>query len=113
MKLGEKQELFMSNLAKLITFAESKGFKCRGRELSRSTKQQEEYVKSGKSKTMNSNHLNNCAIDIYFTKGGKLIENKQELQPIGDYWESLHELNKWGGNYKSFLDCPHFELQSY
>ena len=113
MRLGEKQEIFMSSLAKLIVFAESKGFRCRGRELERTMEQQEKYLRSGKSKTMNSNHLNSCAIDMYFSKDGKLVENKKDLQEIGDYWESLHERNRWGGNFKSFVDCPHFEFNSY
>lgn len=113
MTLGEKQETFTSNVAKLILFAESAGFKCRARELQRTAAQQAIYVKEGKSKTSKSNHLNSCAIDMYFTRDGKLIENKDDLQIIGDFWESLHEKNKWGGNYKSFIDCPHFEMDSY
>lgn len=113
MTLGQKQEIFTSNVAKLIIFAESKGLKCRARELQRTQAQQEIYIKEGKSKTYKSNHLNSCAIDIYFTKNGKLLESKSEMQFLGDYWESLHSKNKWGGNYKSFLDCPHFEMDSY
>ncbi len=113
MKLGEKQEVFTLNMAKLILFAESKGYKCRARELQRTKLQQEEYFKTGKSKTMKSNHLNSCAVDIYFAKDNKLIENKEELQFLGDFWESLNPLNRWGGNYKRFIDCPHFEMESY
>lgn len=113
MTLGEKQELFTYNMAKLIMWANEKGYKARARELQRTMEQQELYIKQGKSQTKKSNHLNSCAVDIYFTKNGKLIESKEELQTIGDYWESLHPDNKWGGNYKSFLDCPHFEMNSY
>ena len=51
MKLGEKQEIFTSNMAKLIIFAENNGFKCRARELQRTVMQQEQYIKQGKSKT--------------------------------------------------------------
>ena len=51
--------------------------------------------------------------DNYFTKNGQILEKKADLQMLGDYWESLHEKNKWGGNYKAFIDCPHFELDSY
>jgi hypothetical protein len=28
---------------------------------------------------------------------------------LGAYWESLHPKNRWGGNFKSLVDCPHFE----
>lgn len=71
------------------------------------------YINQGKSKTMKSNHLNSCAVDMYFFKDGNMVDTKNELQFLGDFWESLHEKNKWGGNYKSFLDCPHFEMDSY
>ena len=113
MTLGQKQEIFTSNVAKLIMFAEANGLKCRARELQRTIEQQEIYLKNGKSKTAKSNHLNSCAIDIYFFKNGKMLENKNEMQFLGDYWESLHQENTWGGNYKLFLDCPHFEMNSY
>lgn len=113
MKLGEKQEEFTHNLAMLILYAESQGFKCRLREVQRTAEQQEIYLKTGKSKTSKSNHLNSCAGDIYFTKNGNLVENKADLQKLGDYWESLSSENSWGGNYKTFLDCPHFERNSY
>nr|WP_223154740.1 hypothetical protein [Campylobacter concisus] len=28
---------------------------------------------------------------------------------MGNYWESLNTLNRWGGNFKNFIDVPHFE----
>lgn len=113
MTLGQKQEVFTHNVAMLILYAENNGFKCRARELQRTKEQQDIYIKQGKSKTNKSNHLNSCAIDIYFLQNNKIVENKEDLQLLGDYWESLNKDNKWGGNYKSFLDCPHFEMDSY
>ena len=110
MTLGEQQELFAVNLVKLLQYAISEGYGCRLREVQRTPEQQAIYVKEGKSKTLNSQHIPSLAADIYFTKDGKLVEGKTELQPLGDYWESLNENNRWGGNYKTFIDCPHFEM---
>lgn len=110
MKLGECQEIFSVNVGKLLLFADEHGYKPRLRECQRTIEQQEIYYKSGKSKTMNSAHLNSLAVDIYFTKDGKLLEYKSELQELGDYWESLHQNNIWGGNWINFVDCPHFEF---
>lgn len=110
MTLGQKQEVFTHNIAMLILKAEELGFKCRGREWQRTIEQQERYVAEGKSKTMKSKHLDCIAVDMYFTKEGKLIQDKAGLQALGDYWESLNASNSWGGNWKSFLDCPHFEM---
>lgn len=113
MSLGYNQEKFMSNLAKLIMFAESKGFRVRGKELQRTIEQQKNYVEKGLSKTMQSKHIDCCAIDLFFTKSGVLYGLKREdkfiLQEIGDYWTDLDVDNKWGGNWESFLDLPHFE----
>lgn len=110
MTLGEKQELFMYNLTKLITFARKKGFYARGKELLRTPEMQELYIKQGKSKTSKSKHLDGLAIDIIFTKDHKTpVDDKAELQEIGDYWESLDKKNNWGGNWQSLVDCPHFE----
>lgn len=110
MTLGEKQEIFTSNIAKLINFAEYKGYKCRIREVQRTQELQDIYIRLEKSKTRNSKHLDSLAADIYFTRDGKILEQKQQLQEIGDYWESLNPKNSWGGNWKSFMDCPHFEM---
>lgn len=111
MTLGEHQEIFSENVGKLITYAVGWNLGVRLRELQRTEFQQAEYVRTGKSKTNNSLHLSCLAIDIYFTRADKIIEGKDELQSVGAYWESLHPQNKWGGNFKSFLDCPHFEMQ--
>ena len=64
------------------------------------------------SKTLNSKHIDRLAIDFNFFKpdGSKftLTYDKDDLQQFGDYWESLDELNVWGGNW-DFVDTPHFE----
>jgi len=60
-------------------------------------------------KTMNSNHRKRLAIDFNFFINGHLTYDKTKIQALGDYWESLDEHNSWGGNWKSFLDVPHFE----
>ena len=79
------------------------------RELWRSPEQQEIYFKSGRSKTMNSNHLRRCAIDLNFFWNGKLVWDKELIRIVGEYWESLSPKNRWGGNFKGFVDVPHFE----
>lgn len=58
---------------------------------------------------MDSIHLKRCAIDLNFFKDGKIIWDKAVLASLGKYWESLHPKNRWGGNFRSLVDCPHFE----
>jgi peptidoglycan L-alanyl-D-glutamate endopeptidase CwlK len=83
-----------------------------GGELFRTQEQQEIYLKNGKSKTKNSMHLKRCAIDlnIFTMTEGKpiLCTDGDKIKSIGDYWESLDEKNRWGGNWK-WKDINHFE----
>ena len=109
MSLVAEQAAFLLDAAKLIQFATQEGFVVTGGELARTPEQQAIYVKTGRSKTMNSIHLKRCAIDLNFFKDGKLIYDIKQLQIVGNYWESLHPNNSWGGNWKSFKDVPHFE----
>jgi hypothetical protein len=46
---------------------------------------------------------------LNFFKDGQIIWNKETLAPLGAYWENMHPKNRWGGNFKSLVDCPHFE----
>lgn len=109
MSLVVDQALFLQDVCKLIAYATAQGWTVTGGELYRTPEQQEIYVKTGRSKTMNSNHLKRCAIDLNFFKDGKLVWDRTQLAPIGAYWESLNSKNRWGGNFKSLVDVPHFE----
>ena len=105
MTLGEHQEHFSRDVVKLMTKALELGYEIRMGECQRSEEQQRLYIKQGKSTTMNSMHIKKCAIGLHFTKNGELMYPSE----LGDYWESLDPINKWGGHWKSFVDKPHFQ----
>jgi hypothetical protein len=105
MNLGEHQEAFSRDMFKLEAKAYELGYEIRRGEAERPIEMQKIYVQTGRSKTMNSQHLKKCAQDYHFTKDGKLCYPAV----LGEYWESLSPLNQWGGNWKSFKDQPHFE----
>lgn len=109
MKLYLEQASFLQDVIKLIMYAYQEGFIVTGGELQRTPEQQQIYVDSGKSKTMNSMHLKKCAIDLNFFIDGGIIGTKEYLQKLGNYWESLSDKNRWGGNFEGFIDTPHFE----
>lgn len=115
MSMVNEQHLFMLDVAKLIVEAERLSFRLSGGELYRTAEQQAIYVKTGRSKTMNSYHLKRLAIDLnFFAKDSngdwKLTYDMALLKPLGDFWESLTPgKNSWGGNWNSFKDVPHFE----
>lgn len=107
MTLRQHQSEFLKDLSKLINYAFENGFELTGGELYRSPEQQSIYVKTGRSKTMNSLHLQRLAIDFNIFKNGKLV-GKKESEPLGLFWESLYPLNSWGGNGIKLVDAPHF-----
>ena len=104
-----EQAAFLLDVSKLIQFATEKGFVVTGGELWRTPEQQQVYVKTGRSQTMRSRHLERMAIDLNFFKDGKLT---YETEEVGRFWESLSEKNSAGMFWKSFKDAPHFERRA-
>jgi hypothetical protein len=109
MSLFAEQAAFLLDICRLVQMATNAGFAVAGRELGRTPEQQALYVKSGRSQTMASNHLRNCALDLYFMRDGQLVYDRATLLPLGEYWKSLSSKNDWGGFWHSFKDLPHFE----
>lgn len=112
MALVAEQATFLDHVCALVSKAKELGFVVTGGELYRTPEQQQIYVKTGRSKTMNSYHLKRLAVDLNFFREGKLCYDKVALQPLGDFWESLDAKNSWGGNWSSFKDVPHFERRA-
>ena len=102
------QAAFLIDIGKLVEYDTAQGFVVTGGELYRTPEQQQIYVKTGRSRTMNSLHLQRRAVDLNFFKDGKLVYDKAVLAPLGLFWESLHPLNSWGGNGVKLVDVPHF-----
>lgn len=109
MSLVKEQAAFLKDVCQLLAKADELGFVVTAGELFRTVEQQQIYVKTGRSTTMNSNHLRRCAIDLNFFKNEELTYSVDTLRPLGDYWKSLNQKNDWGGFWKSFKDVPHFE----
>lgn len=111
MSLSDKQITFTLNVSYLIAYANSLGIGLTFGDAYRSEYLQKHYVATGKSKTLKSMHLKRLAVDFNFFIEGKLVYDKSKLQKLGDYWENLDKRNRWGGNFKTFLDTPHFEMK--
>lgn len=118
MSLGKEQELFVKDVMLLVDMAIRGGYGVRFGEVERPLEMQKIYVQTGRSKTMNSMHLKRCAIDLILVIDGKVC-TREQIKPLGDYWESLDPKNRWGGNWRGlvdsgksrFVDAPHFERQ--
>lgn len=104
-----EQAEFLRHVCKLLDKADEMGFVVTGGELYRTPEQQAIHVRAGRSTTLHSNHLRRCAIDLNFFVDGKLCYDVPKLTPLGEYWQSLHPKNAWGGFWQRLKDVPHFE----
>ena len=109
MSLNKEQFEFTKDVASLIVYANLLDINLTFGHAYRDKETQQRMVDTGKSKTLNSNHLKRLAVDFNFFINGKLVYDKHKLAELGKFWESLNPKNRWGGNFKSFTDTPHFE----
>jgi len=94
------------DLAGGVTFTVTEGV--------RTASRQRELVAKGASRTMNSRHLSGHAVDLA-AKVGNMVRWDWPLygQLAGAMKNAALELGvtiTWGGDWKSFKDGPHFEL---
>lgn len=80
----------------------------------RTVSRQKQMVSSGASTTMNSRHITGHAVDLAPYVGGRMRWDWPLFYPLADAVKAAaHELGvaiKWGGDWVSFKDGPHFEL---
>lgn len=80
----------------------------------RAIEKQREYVAKGASKTMNSRHLTGHAVDLVAYIGAEVRWDWPLFHKIAAAMKSAaKELGVaivWGGDWASFPDGPHFEL---
>lgn len=80
----------------------------------RSQERQKELVAAKKSTTMNSRHLTGKAVDIAVFVDGKITWDIRAYKAVADHVKTISKLMNipiiWGGDWKSFIDGPHYEL---
>lgn len=114
MSMLQEQSTFLLQVAELIHKATALGFQVSGGELYRTPEQQALHVQNGRSTTMSSQHLKRLAVDLNFFKSDadgqlRLSYDIEDIRPLGQFWENLDPANRWGGNWSTFKDVPHFE----
>ena len=121
MRLGERQEIHTDSIGKLILFINSQpGYSCRMKgawcpNLHRAI----QIISSNNDGThgpvlhdlephlhaVKSFHYDALATDLPIFKNGVWLKDTPDYKFAGDYWESLHPLNTWGGRW---MDGNHF-----
>lgn len=80
----------------------------------RSKQRQVELVNKGASKTLNSRHITGHAVDVAALVGGAIRWDWPLYDKIAKaFKQASKELNipiVWGGDWETFKDGPHFEL---
>ena len=78
----------------------------------RNINRQRELVKAGKSTTMNSRHITGHAVDMvpWPVDWNDLERFEVVSEAMKTAAEELDIPIVWGGDWKSFYDAPHFEL---
>ena len=80
----------------------------------RTPERQQQLVNDGYSQTMKSKHLTGHAVDLVAIVDGKVSWDKQHYPAIAQAMKkAAADQNvkiRWGGDFKSFFDGPHFEL---
>ena len=107
MTLSERQRLFTKLVPRLIDKIFESGDECTLGEVYRSPETATAYekMKVGIKKSL---HIKRLAIDLNLFKGGEYIVDTEAHRPYGEYWESLHPSNRWGGRFK---DGNHYEMR--
>lgn len=109
MTLGQKQELFARLYGQLLCWIDEQGWAARLGEVLRTKEQAEIYAAQGKG-IKNSVHRLKLAGDLFLSVDGKVVWDGPEYKACGEYWKSLHESCRWGGDFRPRRDVYHFSL---
>lgn len=110
MTLSGKQQAFALNIAKLIEWAYSKGYRLTFGEAFR-TQEQAEWNAKKRIGIRDSLHCYRLAVDFNLFKDGIFLTESPDYKPLGEYWESLSTPEvkcAWGGR---FGDGNHFSVE--
>lgn len=117
MSLREKQTAFVWKLSEFLLWCRDNGYEVTLGEAYRTEEQQQHYVQTGRSKTMNSKHRERLAVDLNLFVNGEYITDKEAYRPLGEEWEARG--GRWGGRFgvqpedyavKVGWDSNHFEM---
>ncbi|MHA2066552.1 MAG: M15 family peptidase [Candidatus Thorarchaeota archaeon] len=106
MSLNKQQQIFAVNAARLILkIDETEGYACTFGEAHRPPEMAKIYKAKGIG-IMDSLHALRLALDLNLFYKGEYCTKTEDHEQFGEYWESLHPDNVWGGR---FDDGNHYE----
>lgn len=108
MTLGQRQRLFTQLISKLITFAYDNGYELTFGDAYRDPRVHGDMGSKKSYSSANSLHKQRLAVDFNLFKNGVYLTATNDHKTLGEYWESLHPLCRWGGR---FNDGNHYSLE--
>lgn len=108
MKLGDKQRLFSMLLAELVLWAYDNGYEVTFGDFYRDSRVFGPVGVKKAYSSANSCHKSRLAADLNLFKDGKYLTKTEDHRPLGEIWESKHELCRWGGR---FNDGNHYSME--
>lgn len=106
--LRAQQSLFVQLTAKLIDWCYASGYQLTFSQAFRTLDEAQKNAQEGCG-IRNSLHCLRLAIDLNAFKDGNYLMSVDEYKPLGEYWESLHPLCRWGGRFHQ-PDADHFSM---
>ncbi len=108
MKLSSMQQLFTVNIAKLILYAEEHDYGLTFSDAYRDPRVHGEFGEKKSYSAARSVHKVRLAVDFNLFYAGVFRTETSAHRKLGEYWESLHPLNRWGGRWN---DGNHYSME--
>lgn len=108
MKLGNQQRLFAKQVGEFLTWIYAQGYEVT---LGDAYRDPRVFGYVGEFKGYGrrmSNHKRRLAIDLNLFIDGVYEKTTDAHRPLGEKWESMHPLNRWGGR---FNDGNHYSME--
>lgn len=109
MTLNQKQAEFTYTMGCFIVWAFENKHQLIGAEWFRPPELAELYAQQGRG-IKNSVHRYKLAVDLFLLKNGTVTWNTEDYRVLGEKWESMHPLARWGGRFKN-RDAVHFSFE--
>jgi len=107
LSMREKQCLFTKNIMSLIQFAYNNGYELTFGDAFRDSRVHGDYGIKKSYSAARSQHKLRLAVDFNIFKDGRYLEGTEHHAMLGEFWETLHPNNRWGGRFK---DGNHYEM---
>ena len=112
---GQQQRLFARLVGEFLVWICDSGYEVTFGECYR-TPEQAALNAQHKTGIANSVHTHKMAIDLNLFFAGVFKTDLESYRPVGEHWKTMHELCRWGGDFKNEKgdpapDADHFSME--